>query len=84
MAARAADELLNISGINVCFVLAEINGDITISGRSIGETNVQVILEAIGGGGHMNMAGAQLNNTSIESAIKILKRSIEEHLKVGE
>lgn len=84
MAARAADELLNISGINVCFVLAEINGDITISGRSIGETNVQVILEAIGGGGHMNMAGAQLNNTSIESAIKILKQSIEEHLKVGE
>ncbi|WP_291651561.1 DHH family phosphoesterase [Clostridium sp.] len=84
MAARAADELLNISGINVCFVLAEINGDIIISGRSIGETNVQVILEAIGGGGHMNMAGAQLNNTSIESAIKILKRSIEQHLKVGE
>lgn len=84
MAARAADELLNISGIKVCFVLVEINGDIVISGRSIGEVNVQVILEAIGGGGHMNMAGAQLNNTSVESAIKILKRSIEKHLKVGE
>ncbi|GAA0086769.1 DHH family phosphoesterase [Clostridium sp. CTA-7] len=84
MAARAADELLNISGINVCFVLAEINGDIIISGRSIGEANVQVILESMGGGGHMNMAGAQLNNISIDNAIKILKKSIEKHLKVGE
>lgn len=84
MAAKAADELLNISGINVCFVLAEINNNVIISGRSIGEVNVQVILEAIGGGGHMNMAGAQLNNISIESAMKILKQSIEKNLKVGE
>lgn len=84
MVARAADELLNISGINACFVLAEINGNIIISGRSIGETNVQVILEAIGGGGHMNMAGAQLNNTSVNDAIKILKESIEKNLKAGD
>lgn len=84
MAARAADELLNIYGINVCFVLIEINNDIVISGRSIGEYNVQVILEDLGGGGHMNMAGAQLSNITIGEAKKILKKSIEKHLKVGE
>ena len=59
--ARAADELLGISGIDVCFVLCEINNAITISGRSTGEVNVQVILEELGGGGHMNMAGAKVN-----------------------
>ena len=84
MAARAADELLNISGINVCFVLIKINDDVVISGRSIGDTNVQVLLEDLGGGGHMNMAGAQLKNTSIDEAKIILKRSIEKQLKVGE
>ena len=84
MAARAADELLNISGINVCFVLIEINNSIVISGRSIGDHNVQVVLEELGGGGHMNMSGAQLMNTSIDEAKKELKRSIEKHLKVGE
>ncbi|WP_300379747.1 DHH family phosphoesterase [Clostridium sp.] len=84
MAARAADELLSLSGINVCFVLAEINSDIIISGRSNGDVNVQVILEAMGGGGHMNMAGVQLNNISIENAKKILKESIKKHLRAGE
>ena len=54
--ARAADELLGISGIDVCFVLCNINDSIIISGRSTGEVNVQVILEELGGGGHMNMA----------------------------
>ena len=84
MIARAADELLNISGIDVCFVLAKIDDNIIISGRSLGEINVQVILEEIGGGGHMNMAGAQLTNMTIENAKNILKESIEKHLKVGE
>lgn len=84
IAAKAADELLNIAGINACFVLAQINSDIIISGRSSGEVNVQVILEAIGGGGHMNMAGAQLNKISLENAKKVLKDSIKKHLKVGE
>lgn len=83
MAARAADELLNISGITVSFVLAQINSDIIISGRSNGDINVQVILESIGGGGHMNMAGAQLSNVSLEQAKEILKNSIKKHLKVG-
>ena len=78
--ARAADELLTISGIEVCFVLAEINNNVIISGRSLGDVNVQVILEELGGGGHMNMAGAKLK-LSIEESIEALKNSIEKHLK---
>lgn len=78
--ARAADELLTISGIEVCFVLCEISNNIIISGRSLGDVNVQVILEELGGGGHMNMAGAKLK-ASMEEAINALKESIDKHLK---
>lgn len=81
--ARAADELLGISGIDVCFVLCEINDSITISGRSTGEVNVQVILEELGGGGHMNMAGAKLNGTMDEAKAK-LKEAIKKHLEIKE
>ena len=62
----------------------KINNNIIISARSAGEYNVQVVLEELGGGGHMNMSGAQLMNTSIDEAKKELKKSIEKHLKVGE
>lgn len=81
--ARAADELLGISGIDVCFVLCEINNAITISGRSTGEVNVQVILEELGGGGHMNMAGAKVNGTMNE-AVYMLKEAIKKHLELKE
>ena len=81
--ARAADELLGISGIDVCFVLCEINNAITISGRSTGEVNVQVILEELGGGGHMNMAGAKLNGT-MDEAVYMLKEAIKKHLEIKE
>ena len=79
--ARAADELLGISGIDVCFVLCEINNSITISGRSTGDVNVQVILEELGGGGHMNMAGAKVNEPMNE-AIYMLKEAIKKHLEL--
>lgn len=79
--ARAADELLGISGIDVCFVLCEINNSITISGRSTGDVNVQVILEELGGGGHMNMAGAKVNKPMNE-AVYMLKESIKKHLEL--
>lgn len=82
--ARAADELLSISGIKVCFILGYSEDDVIISGRSAGDINVQVILEAIGGGGHMNMAGAKLVNKSMEDAIILLKESINKNLRVGE
>lgn len=79
--ARAADELLGISGIDVCFVLCEINNSITISGRSTGDVNVQVILEELGGGGHMNMAGAKVNEPMNE-AVYMLKEAIKKHLEL--
>ena len=78
--ARAADELLGISGIDVCFVLSESNGSVAISGRSVGDINVQVVLEEIGGGGHMNMAGAKLNMPMAE-ALSLLKESIARNMK---
>ena len=82
--AKAADEMLNISGILACFVLANINGDIYISGRSVGDINVQVVLEALGGGGHMNIAGAKLSGITIDEVIEKLKESMTKHLRVGE
>lgn len=78
--ARAADELLSISGIDVGFVLCEINNSVTISARSVGDVNVQVILEELGGGGHINMAGAKLN-CNIDEAITLLEKSIEKHIQ---
>ena len=82
--AKAADELLNISGISVSFVLGEINNDIYISGRSVGDINVQVILEALGGGGHMNIAGGKISNMTIEDVICELKEAMKNYLRIGE
>ena len=84
LVAKAADELLNISGIFACFVLANINGDIYISGRSVGDINVQVVLEVLGGGGHMNIAGAKLSNTTIDEAVRLLKDAMSKNLRVGD
>ena len=82
--AKAADELLNISGISVSFVLGEINNDIYISGRSVGDINVQVVLEALGGGGHMNIAGGKISNKTIEEVIYELKQAMKNYLRIGE
>lgn len=82
--AKSADELLNISGISVSFVLGEVNDDIYISGRSVGDVNVQIVLEALGGGGHMNIAGAKIANSTIEEAIDQLKDAMKKYLRIGE
>lgn len=82
--AKSADELLNISGIFAAFVLANIDGDIYISGRSVGDINVQIVLEALGGGGHMNIAGTKLIGVTIEEALSKLKETMTKYLKVGE
>jgi len=82
--AKAADELLNISGISVSFVLGEINNAIYISGRSVGDINVQVVLEALGGGGHMNIAGGMILNKTIEEVIYELKEAMKNYLRIGE
>ena len=78
--ARAADELLDIAGIEAAFVLCDINNSIAISARSVGDINVQVILEELGGGGHMNMAGAKLYS-NIDEAINLLEKSIAKHIQ---
>jgi c-di-AMP phosphodiesterase-like protein len=78
---QAADELLKIEGIEASFVLAEVQNDIIISGRSLGDINVQLILESIGGGGHMTIAGAKIQNISIEEAKEMLNNSINNYLK---
>ncbi len=84
VAAQAADELLNIKGINASFVLSKINSDIFISGRSLGDINVQVVLEKLGGGGHLTVAGAQISEISIDAAITLVKSAVDEYLKEGE
>jgi c-di-AMP phosphodiesterase-like protein len=84
VAAQAADELLNIKGINASFVLSSIGEDIFICGRSLGDINVQVVLEKLGGGGHLTVAGAQLSDLTMEEAIGMLKNAVEEYLKEGE
>ena len=71
--AKSADEMLNISGILAGFVLAKINDDIYISGRSVGDINVQVVLEELGGGGHMNIAGTKMSGLTIEEVIEKLE-----------
>jgi len=82
--AKAADELLNISGICVSFVIGKVNEDIYISGRSLGDINVQIVLEALGGGGHMNIAGAKVENMSVNEVINQLEESIQKYLRIGE
>jgi c-di-AMP phosphodiesterase-like protein len=79
--AQGADELLSISGIMASFVLCNINDDVFISGRSMGDINVQVILEKLGGGGHISVAGAQIVSISIEDAKTKLKEAIEEYFQ---
>ena len=66
--AKAADELLTISDITASFVLGHMGDKICISGRSIGDINVQIILEKLGGGGHITLAGAQLEGFTMEEA----------------
>ena len=78
--AQAADELLNLNGIESSFVLCEYEGRIHVSGRSNGNLNVQVILEKFGGGGHMMIAGAQIENKSIEEVKNMLVDAIKEEL----
>lgn len=79
--AQAADELLNLNGIETSFVLSKVDNKVYISGRSTGDLNVQVVLEKLGGGGHMMIAGAQIENVEVETAKKMLIDAIEETKK---
>jgi len=83
--AQGADDLLNIRGIKCSFVIVRnLENTIFISGRSLGDINVQVILEKIGGGGHMTVAGAQFRESTLEEVKEKLLGAIEEYIKEGE
>ena len=82
--AQAANELLNIVGIKASFVLTEYGEKVYVSSRSIDEINVQLIMERLGGGGHLNMAGCQLKNCSVEEAKNIIRRTLDEMIKEGD
>lgn len=81
--AQAANELLNIIGVRASFVLTEYENKIYISARAIDEVNVQIIMERLGGGGHMNIAGAQLADVDIEGARVRLKEVLTQMTKEG-
>jgi len=82
--AQAANELLNIRGVKASFVLTDYQGKIYVSARSIDEVNVQIIMEKMGGGGHMSTAACQMEGVGLVEAIGILKRTIDDMLENGE
>ncbi|MFQ9514286.1 MAG: DHH family phosphoesterase [Eubacterium sp.] len=82
--AQAANELLNVKNVKASFVCTPYNDQIYISARSIDKVNVQLIMEEFGGGGHMNLAGAQVRDKSVSEVILILKQIISQRLQEGE
>ena len=82
--AQAANELLNIKGVKASFVLTEYQNQIFVSARSIDEVNVQVIMEKMGGGGHLGIAGCQLSDVSIFEGIGILKGTLDKMIAEGD
>lgn len=82
--AQAANELLNIKGVKASFILTEYQNQIYVSARSIDEVNVQIIMERLGGGGHMNMAGCQMEDTSLAEGIGIIKHTLDVMTEEGE
>lgn len=82
--AQAANELLNIKGVKASFVLTEYQNQVFVSARSIDEVNVQIIMERMGGGGHLSTAGCQLSSVSLAEGIGILKRTLDKMLEEGD
>ncbi len=81
---QAANDLLTINGVGASFVAVQKGDGVNISARSMGKVNVQVILEQLGGGGHMTMAGAQLKNTSLDDAERMLCDAIADYRRQQE
>ena len=82
--AQAANELLDIEGIKASFVLTVYNGRVYVSARSIDEVNVQIIMERLGGGGHMNASGAQFDHTDLDRGVREVKRVLDEMIAEGD
>ena len=83
LGAQIANELLNIADIKASY-FSEFNNKIYISARSIDEVNVQLIMERLGGGGHLSVAGTQLEGCTIEEAIAMLKYTLDTMVKEGD
>lgn len=84
LGAQVANELMNISNVKASFVFTLFNKKIYISARSIDELNVQVVMEKLGGGGHMSVAGAQLEGITIEEAEGMVKAVLDKMIEVGD
>ena len=82
--AQAANELLSIDGVKASFVLTDQKGTIYVSARSIDDVNVQLIMEKMGGGGHMTMAGAQITDMTLDEALVYVKQTIRKMKEEGE
>lgn len=81
ISSQAADEMLNLSGIKAAFVIYPTDNELCISARSLGEINVQVIAEKLGGGGHATVAGAQLKTRDADEAFESLEAAIREYVE---
>lgn len=77
-------QLLDISGIKASFVITAYNNIIYISARSIDEVNVQLVMEKLGGGGHMTIAGAQLTDCTVDQAVQTIKVTLDSMIQEGE
>lgn len=82
--AQAANELLNIKGVRASFVCTEYQNQVYVSARSIDEVNVQVVMEKLGGGGHMSSAGCQMEGVSAAEAVVVVKNTIDKMIDEGE
>ncbi len=81
VSSKSANRLLSITGVDATFVLARVGNNVNVSARSSGSINVQLILEALGGGGHFDAAGALLRDVTIEQATQLLQNAIDEVIK---
>ena len=79
IAAQAADELLSVVGVRASFVMFPVGSSVKISARSLGEVNVQFILERLGGGGHLTAAGCQINDSTVDKAYTLIVEAIDNY-----
>jgi len=81
IAAQAADDLMNVTGIKASFVCTKVGDTIFVSARSFGDINVQRIMEKLGGGGHYTVSGAQLKGCTLEEAKTQIRQAIDAYLE---
>lgn len=80
VASQAADEMLNIENIKASFVVYPMDNAVGVSARSLGDVNVQLIVEKLGGGGHMTVAGTQIKNVSVDQAVQMVEKAVKEYI----